>query len=48
MSRNWIEAECGRKDAAAPVGSAARVSSKEYKKAAPVRAELRAAAAWAK
>jgi hypothetical protein len=48
MDRIPVNTTCGRKDAAAPIGGALRVSSKEYKKAAPVRAELRAAAAWAK
>jgi len=48
MDRISVQTKCGRKDAAAPVGSATRLPSKEYKKAAPVRAELRAAAAWAK
>jgi hypothetical protein len=37
-----------RNGAAASLAVDPRLSNKEYKKVAPVRAELRAAAAWAK
>jgi hypothetical protein len=39
---------CEREGAAASTAVVPRLSAKEYKKASPVRAELRAAVAWAK
>jgi hypothetical protein len=48
MDHILLQTKYGRNDAAASAPVDSRSSSKEYKKAAPVRAELRAAAAWAK